>query len=398
MRRLRLGDSEVEDTAGDIAVRLADAFARREHPLCLCQPEGVPMYVARAGGRHVLKRMPGSGPRHDPDCDSYEPPHALSGLGAVDGGAIVENAEDGVTLLKLDFSLSKQAGRTAPTPREAIDAGAVKTDGSRLSLRALLHYLWEQAEFNRWRPAMTGRRNWAVLRKFLLEAAEGKTAKGKTLPDVLFIPEMFDADRDAAIAQRRETFLSRAMKAEGNRRSLAMLIGEVKEIAPARFGHRVVIKHLPRFPFMLNEDAHRRINAVFASELALWNATADSHLIAIATFGIDAAGIASIESIALMVVTDRWLPFENRYEAALIDALAKRGASFVKSLRYNLPAAHPMACVVLRQDGAAPLGMYIVPDGAGTDYREKLDELIAESGIASWTWNIGDGAMPELPA
>lgn len=188
------------------------------------------------------------------------------------------------------------------------------------------------------------------------------------------------------------------MKTEGKRRSLAMMIGEVKEIAPARFGHRVVIKHLPRFPFMLNDDVHRRINAVFASELALWNATADSHLIAIATFGIDAAGIASIESIALMVVTDRWLPFENRYEAALIDALAKRGASFVKSLRYNLPAAHPMACVVLRQDGAAPLGMYIVPDGAEADYREKLGELMDESGIAAWTWKIGDGAMPELPA
>jgi hypothetical protein len=83
---------------------------------------------------------------------------------------------------------------------------------------------------------------------------------------------------------------------------------------------------------------------------------------------------------------------------ALIDALAKRGASFVKSLRYDMPAAQPMACAVLRQDGAAPLGMYIVPDGAEADYREKLDELIAESGIASWTWNIGDGAMPELPA
>nr|WP_231711622.1 DUF1173 family protein [Xanthobacter dioxanivorans] len=92
MRRLRVGDSEVEDSSGDISERLAEAFARREHPLCLCQPDGVPMYVVRAGGRHVLKRMPGSGPRHDPDCDSYEPPHALSGLGAVAGEAIVENA------------------------------------------------------------------------------------------------------------------------------------------------------------------------------------------------------------------------------------------------------------------------------------------------------------------
>lgn len=88
------------------------------------------------------------------------------------------------------------------------------------------------------------------------------------------------------------------------------------------------------------------------------------------------------------------------HDASIRSACAarKRGASLVKSLRYNMPAAQPMACAVLRQDGAVPLGMYIVPDDAATDYREKLDELIAESGIASWTWNIGDGAMPELPA
>lgn len=40
---------------------LADAFGRREHPLCLClclcRPEGVPMYIARLRSRHILKRM-----------------------------------------------------------------------------------------------------------------------------------------------------------------------------------------------------------------------------------------------------------------------------------------------------------------------------------------------------
>lgn len=39
----------------------AETFARREHPLCLSQPDGAPMDVARSGGRHVLKRMPRSG-------------------------------------------------------------------------------------------------------------------------------------------------------------------------------------------------------------------------------------------------------------------------------------------------------------------------------------------------
>lgn len=67
-----------------------------------------------------------------------------------------------------------------------------------------------------------------------------------------------------------------------------------------------------------------------------------------------------------MVVNDRWVPIENRYDAALVEALARSGASFVKSLRYTLPVGEPMAVsVVLRWDAAPPVAMYIVPEGAG---------------------------------
>lgn len=392
-----MGGIDVDADAPGFAKRLAEAFARREHPSCLCCPDGVAMYVARAGGRHILKRMPGSGPFHDADCDSYEPPHALSGLGSIDGDAINENAEDGTTLLRLDFSLTKMAGRTAPAARDSVDAGAARTDGSRLSLRALLHYLWDQAEFNRWRPAMAGKRNWAVVRKFLREAAEGKAAKGKPLTDMLLIPEMFDAGRAGAIGERRAKFLSRAIHADGKRRTMAILIGEIKEFAAARFGFRMVVKHMPGFPLMLAEDAHRRMAIAFAPEIALWNATADAHLIAAATFGIDTVGIASVEAIALMVVTDRWVPVENRYEAMLVEALAKGGASFVKSLRYGLPARAPMASIVLRRAAEPPLALYLVPDDADPAYRDALGALIAESGMAAWVWEIGEGGMPALP-
>jgi hypothetical protein len=40
-----------------------------------------------------------------------------------------------------------------------------------MSLRALLHFLYERAGFNRWYPAMEGRRNQGVLHKYLCEAA-----------------------------------------------------------------------------------------------------------------------------------------------------------------------------------------------------------------------------------
>ncbi|TCL92207.1 uncharacterized protein DUF1173 [Rhizobium sp. PP-WC-2G-219] len=217
-----------------------------------------------------------------------------------------------------------------------------------------------------------------------MQAANGKTAKGKGLADMLYIPGFFDADKETDIAARRDTFLCQAVRSQGKRRSLALLIGEVKEVAPARAGVRMTMKHAPRYPFMLPDDFHRRMNRVFETELSLWNATEGSHLMAVATFGIDAAGIAGVEEIALMVVTDRWIPFDSRYELALMDALTLRGASIVKSLRYNPPRSTPMASLLLRPDQAPPIAMYIVPDDTDSAYCEAREARAEESGMTSW--------------
>ena len=398
MRRIRIGELQIAPDAVDFRERLAQAHAAHERPLCLCCSPGVPMYVAKAADRPILKRLPNTGPDHDPSCDSYEAPYELSGFGHVSGSAIQENVEDGVTMLRLDFSLSKTGAKSPPVPKEGNEGGSVKTDGSKLSLRALLHYLWDQAEFNRWRPGMAGKRNWAVIRKFLLEAAEGKTAKGRPLREFLYIPEMFNIEREAEITQRRNAFMNSIPANEGGRRSLLMLIGEVKEIAPARYGHRIVIKHLPKFPFMANEDVHRRMSAQFANELSLWGAMSETHLIAIATFGLGALGVALIESIALMVVNENWIPLEHSFDAALLDALTRRRASYLKGLRYNLSVERPLASVVLREDGAAPIAMYIVPPTADDAYRAALAELTSESAMAAWVWNAGASEMPPLPS
>ena len=402
-RRVRVGDAEFVVGAAELQQVLAEAHAAHVRPLCLCRPAGIPMVVARIHGRCVLKRMPGAGPRHDPNCNSYEPPYELTGFGYVVGNAINENAESGITELRLGFALSKRVVRSAPrssdgpSAAEGIGAGADRTEGSKLSLRALLHYLWQEAEFNRWRPGMAGKRNWAVIRKFLLAAAEGKTAKGRPLRDSLYIPEVFSAEREWEISARRLAFMNRARAAEGKLRPLLLLVGEAKDIAPARFGHRLTVKHLPKFPFLLSEDVQRGIELKFASELSLWNATPGAHLIAIASFWLDPGGVAVIEAAALMNVTGYWIPFEDSYDAALIDALTARGASFLKALRYDLPRDRPLASVILSKDGADPVAMAIAPPGAGEAYCALLDGLTPDSGMAAWVWRASEEEMPPLP-
>ena len=82
----------------------------------------------------------------------------------------------GLTALRFDFALSKGASKAIPSVNTEAK-NSVKTDGKKLSLRGLLHYLWEQAEFNKWSPGMAGKRNWFVIRKYLYEAGQRDTGQ-----------------------------------------------------------------------------------------------------------------------------------------------------------------------------------------------------------------------------
>nr|WP_246263738.1 DUF1173 family protein [Chelativorans multitrophicus] len=61
MRRFKLGDQVVEETAPDLQVALSDAHRKRVRPLCLCRGGGLSMYIAHVGDQYIVKRMPMSG-------------------------------------------------------------------------------------------------------------------------------------------------------------------------------------------------------------------------------------------------------------------------------------------------------------------------------------------------
>nr|WP_052736428.1 DUF1173 family protein [Aquincola tertiaricarbonis] len=60
---------------------VGQAYARQLRPRCLCQPEGVPMYIAHWRPGFLVKRMAGTGAARAPDCGSHEPPLEWSGRG-----------------------------------------------------------------------------------------------------------------------------------------------------------------------------------------------------------------------------------------------------------------------------------------------------------------------------
>jgi hypothetical protein len=337
------GFAEVIAAAHDVHLR----------PQCLCTGGGIEMYIARlaqhSGEAYIVKRMPGTGDQHATSCPSYEPPADLSGLAPLLGTAITEDPETGETTLKLGFSMAKIGGRaTLPSPGTAGDS--VTSDGSKLSLRGLLHYLWDQAELNRWRPGFAGKRTWATVRQRLLNAAEHKTARNVALKPRLFIPEPFFVDQRDAINARRLAQWGRAVAAPGKPQDLMLLIAEVKEIVPARFGFKAVIKHMPDQAFAIDEKLYRRLGRRFADELALWGATDTLHMVVITTLGIGASGVPAIEELSLMPVNGQWLPVEDGFELQEVDRLVAAGRGFIKVLRYGASGERPFPAIVMTDE------------------------------------------------
>lgn len=394
------GSTRLSSEDEGFASALAAAHADRLRPKCLCLVQGIEMYVARLAGTDegfIVKRMPGTGSRHAPDCASYEPPPEASGLGQVLGTAIKEDPATGETALRLGFSMSKLGGRaTIPTPGTPSDS--VASDGSKLSLRGLLHYLWDQAELNRWQPGFAGKRSWGTVRKHLLLAAVNKIARGEALRSRLYVPEPFSIEQRDALNARRIAQWSHVVAAPGKPQRLMLLIGEVKEIVPARYGYKAVVKHVPDQAFALDEQLYRRLGLRFDSELALWAPADTVHMVMIATFGVTEAGIPTIGEMSLMPVTAQWLPIEDSFERQLVERLVAEGRSFIKGLRYNLHRGQCLATATLTDTGDAGSLMFVVPPGReGTAVADGIAGANPRGDAPVWVWQPATEAMPRLP-
>ena len=382
-----------EVDARGFADAVVDAYAAHQRPRCMCLVEGVEMYVARLGDGYIVKRMPDTGSHHAPDCPSYEPPAEFSGLGQVLGSAITEDPATGETTLKLDFPLTKMPGRSTLPPTGG-EGDSVSSTGTKLSLRGLLHYLWDQAELTRWHPGFAGKRSWATVRRHLLHAAEHKLARGDALRARLYVPEPFSIEERDAINARRLAQWRSAVPAPGKAQQLMLLICEVKEIVPARYGFNAIVKHMPDQAFAVDEQLYRRLGRRFEAELAIWGASDDIHMVMIATFCVSSAGVPSIHELCLMPVTQHWLPVEDGFEKQLLDKLVGESRAFVKGLHYNLGKKDRIASAALTDcEGSAPM-LFIVSAGL-EEAAPGLDA--AETSSPMWLWRRSGEPMPSFP-
>ena len=374
---------------------LAQVYDTPERPRCLCVPGGVEMYVARHR-QFVVKRMPDSGSTHHPGCSSYEPEVQQSGLGELVGEAVLER-EPGRVELRVDFPWTRLIGRGVPRG-EAQAVTEVGVPRRRMSLRALMHFLFERAGFNRWSPAMAGKRNQGVLCKYLLEAAEEIMVKGVPLAERLYVPEPFSETAKAEAAQRRREKLA-VLRPRDGQTPLALVIGEFKASEATTQGRRVWIRHMPDAPLLIAGRSWERIERVFAPLFEARDADTGHpvRLVMAALICARREYTYEIDAVSLMLASEHWIPVEGVHELPLIDALVARHRRFVKPLRYDARSAAAFPNALLLDAGPTPVPLHVVSSFMDPKDRVAKEKAIAANRQDGWVWWT-DRPMPVFTA
>jgi hypothetical protein len=300
VRAFLFADRQLTPDNTEFGDALALAHRGRTRPLCLCTTDRVPMYVARLGSGFMLKRMPGTGAQHAPACPSRGPPIVPT----VSATAATIRDEDHSSPLTVTFSLAK---RQLPSvaPHDCQSEGSSSSNGDGLTLVGFLHYLWNEAELNRWQPAFAGRRSWATVRRRLLAASVDKSIGRRPLSDLLYIPEVFSVERRREIHERRLAAWAPCLRSRDRTWRLMLLIGELKQIKRTASGSRLVIKHVPDQAFRDEHD--RRRGATAPEENLEFERSADRHWLVVATFSADITGTPFIEERAVVPTDRHWL-------------------------------------------------------------------------------------------
>jgi hypothetical protein len=377
------------------------ADAKDTRPRCLCKHPNPPMYLSTCAGRFFIKRMPGTGYLHHPNCLHYQPPAEPPFYAG--SGANSRRAVENPVILKLAFHLNKRPSQ--PGPSAASDCprkNAVRPAAPQgISLMALLKLIWHSAELDRWHPAFAGRRHWWTVRNRLRAAARRIQVNRVPLLDRLYIPEAFRLDQNLAIANRQRAFLRPFRAGRRDGRELVLMIAEIKSITPAHYGFRLACKHAPQLAVFIDQKALKALRKRYASLLALHQAQPQSHLMMIATAGVTLQNAVCIEQSALMLVTRHWLPCETDAEARLLDALVLGRRRFFMNFdpgHSDGPTGQDEGIVTLMlTDTRPPTALLIADRFAHRTPEQAIAACASQTGLPCRIWQPIDEIWPDLP-
>lgn len=332
-----------------------------------------------------LAKYPLTGAEHASECKFYAPNPAMSGMSGYQKG-VIDEGTDGTSKIRLAIGLRK---RTAMAPSENVTvhpSGRSRAKQPAMRLLGLLNYLWDEAKLNAWWPAMIGKRNIAVVNRRLSTVAAHTTAAGIRLNKVLLLTAK---STTGEWAEHNRQIVSNALSSNYRLLVIAPLAAynEAKEETLHSVLHIAGFNGIP----MLDMAAGiwERAASRFPRALGAWRQGAA--IVVIAEIELKKGGrYANVVDLALMSVTENWIPFDSMFELKVANKLSAEGRAFVKPLRFDADADVVFPDFILRDTGAnTPLEVFGCSDESYLARKAAKDHYYREHfGIDGWwCWN-----------
>jgi hypothetical protein len=262
-----------------------------------------------------------------------------------------------------------------------------------------MHFLFERAGFNRWYPAMEGKRTQGVIHKYLLEAADGVQTKGVTLSERLYVPEQFHEEHKTEIAERRRSKLAVLQSPEDDVQfKMALVIGEYKCEEASALGRKVWLKHMPDAPLFIDAKAWERIERAYGGLFEARDADTKTkqRVVICALIYAKREHTYQIDTASFMLTTENWIPIEGVHEVDLIQTLTEQRRRFMKPLRYDARSAAAFPNVLLLDTGAKPTPLHVVSALMEPPDRAAKEKAVKAQRDMVWVWDTGK-STPPLP-
>lgn len=349
---------------------------------------------------YALAKFALSGHEHAADCEYHSVGDGAAGPGG-NGAGVLDVQADGTVRIRLEIGMTVRDAITpaAPAPADNLNR-RTSNQQSAIKLAGLLHYLWDAATLNQWRPYWTGKRNSRQVFWRLNQAADDVQAGNVTLSDYLLLPA--PAAEGPEAARNRERVLS-ALLAKRRLLIIAPLASYSVE-REARMATEMTISGFHGIPKpFVRSGQWELLNKRYRAAVAGWKAGQITVVIAqVELKERNGRQSATVIDAALMAVSQHWIPTESSHERVIAEKLVEEGRAFHKPLLYNqeVEAVFPDFVLTDCVRGEVPMEVFGRSDES---YLERKNEKSAyydrKYGTGGWwSWDAAQGnTIPPFP-
>ena len=381
---------------------LKEAYGHAE-VRCACRGAGRKRLAVKRyefSDSYALAKFALSGHDHAADCQYHSVGDGATGQGS-NGAGVLDVQADGTVRIRLEIGMTVRDAITPAAPAPADNAKRLTSNQqSAIKLAGLLHYLWDAATLNQWRPYWAGKRNARQVFWRLNQAADDVHAGNVKLSDHLLLPALA---ADGPEAERNRARVMGALMAKRRMLIIAPLASYSAE-REARMASELTISGFHGIPKpFVRSGQWELLNKRYRAAVAGWRAGQITVVIAqVEVRDRDGRQSATVIDAALMAVSQHWIPTESSHERVIAEKLVEEGRAFNKPLLYNqdVDAVFPDFVLTDCARGEVPMEVFGRSDES---YIERKNEKSAyydrRYGAGGWwSWDATQGkTIPPFP-